>query len=299
MPQVEMGPDPVLMAREAMDRNGAVLDGWSDRLQSFLRDWVTEGGRRARTAKDMLNGVWLGHPLHPALTDVPVGAWTSGVIMDFAGERRAADALLALGVAAAVPTALSGVADWADTEGPPRRYGLVHALLNSGALTLFVASLIARRSGGRSAGVGLSTAGWTLATLSAWVGGDLVFGMGTGVRRTAWAPSAPDFQRVARLSDLQPGVLARGELAADGATVPLVLLRTEGDAVLAIDGDCTHWGGPLWEGAVVGETCVRCPWHGSEFDLRDGHVVHGPAAHRARAYETRVSGEYVEARLVV
>src|SRR5437660_545283 len=108
-----------------------MLDLWSDRLQEFLHITVEQGGPAAIRAKNWLNGVWLGHPLHPALTDVALGAWWTGSFLDLVGVKRTADAAITLGVLSVVPTALSGAADWADTSDEQRRTGLVHALLNS------------------------------------------------------------------------------------------------------------------------------------------------------------------------
>src|SRR5207249_5088649 len=136
---------------------------------------VEQGGPQARQVKDFLNGTWLGHPLHPALSDAPIGAWLTGALLDLVGAERGADAALTLGTLAALPTAAAGLADWHDQSGPPRRTGVVHALLNSAGLACFVGSLIARRSGNRALGVGLSTTGLALATGGAYLGGELVY----------------------------------------------------------------------------------------------------------------------------
>jgi hypothetical protein len=98
--------------------------------------------------KDLLSGSWLGHPLNPLLTDIPVGALTSGTVLDLmVGRRRqdAADALVALGVISALPTMAAGAADWSDTFGPEKRVGVVHA---GGATALLY------RSNGRICAIG-------------------------------------------------------------------------------------------------------------------------------------------------
>src|SRR5438552_12744066 len=108
-----------------------MLDSWSDALQQMLQRAVDQGGPAGRRLKNWLNGVWLGHPVHPALTDVPIGAWVTGALLDVVDAQGAADAAMTVGVLASVPTALAGLADWADAGDEPRRVGFVHAALNS------------------------------------------------------------------------------------------------------------------------------------------------------------------------
>src|SRR5437899_1921120 len=111
------------------------------------------------TAKDLFAGTWLGHPLHPVLTDIPIGAWSSSVLLDYLGGKRArpaADALLGIGIVSALPTAWSGLTDWTDTWGKAQRVGVAHALGNAAAIGLFTLSFRARRRGHRFRGVMLS-----------------------------------------------------------------------------------------------------------------------------------------------
>jgi nitrite reductase/ring-hydroxylating ferredoxin subunit/uncharacterized membrane protein len=273
------------------------LDSWSDQLQGLVQGGIEQGGPAARRMKNWLNGVWLGHPLHPALTDVTIGAWSAGFLMDLVGARVAADAAMTVGVLSAVPTALAGAADWSDTDGESRRTGLVHALLNATGLVFMIGSLFARRAGQRALGVGLSTAGLSLSGISALLGGHLVFSLGTNVSRTAFEPTIDEFQAVARADAIEPGKLFGAEADVDGNKVPLVLLK-KGRAIMAISGTCTHWGGPLAEGKLLqGDgDCVECPWHGSQFDLADGSVQQGPATVSAHVFETRIRNGNVEVR---
>jgi uncharacterized membrane protein len=159
------------------------LDGIARGLSAAVDAVVPDGSTR----KDVLAGAWLGHPLHPLLTDVVIGAWTAGMLLDLGGEELedVADAFIALGVAAAVPTALAGLSDWSETEGATRRVGLVHAAGNTTALGLYAASLAARRSGSRGTGMALSAAGGAVATFAGWLGGHLAYRHGVGVDRTA------------------------------------------------------------------------------------------------------------------
>jgi nitrite reductase/ring-hydroxylating ferredoxin subunit/uncharacterized membrane protein len=273
------------------------LDSAADRLQGLVRNLVQQGGDQARQIKDLLHGKWLGHPLHAALTDVPIGAWTLGMLLDLVGARRTADTVIALGIGAAVPTALAGAADWSETGGKQRRVGLIHATLNTAALGCYIWSMFARRSRARAVGVALSTTGFGIASVSAWLGGKLVYDQGTGVSRNAWTPELSTFQVAARADNLAEGKLARAEITVGGTKVPLVLLK-KGRQVLALSGVCNHWGGPLAEGKLVDGECVECPWHGSTFSLHDGSVVHGPATMPQPHFETRVRNGNVEVRRV-
>jgi nitrite reductase/ring-hydroxylating ferredoxin subunit/uncharacterized membrane protein len=271
------------------------LDQWSEQVQGLLNGAVTQGGPAAQQLKNWLNGVWLGHPLHPALTDVPIGAWSAGMLLDLVGASREADAAMTVGVLTAVPTALAGAADWQDTSEQPRRIGLLHALLNTVGLTLMVASLFARRSERRALGIGLSTMGLSLSGIAAWLGGDLVFRHGTNVSRIAFEPAVEEFQVVARADALQPGKLTPAEATVDGQKVALALVKN-GQSVLAISGTCPHWGGPLAEGKLLDGDVVECPWHASQFDMHDGRAVQGPASAPVNVFEARINNGNVEVR---
>lgn len=142
--------------------------------------------------KDLLSGRPLGHALHPLLTDVPIGAWTSALFLDFAGGRGsagAADRLIALGVVAALPTAVSGWSDWSDAPIRDRRVGLVHAAANIGALGLFSGSLRARRNGRRGRGKAMSLAAAGALSLGGYLGGHLAYARGVAVEDRAAEPA--------------------------------------------------------------------------------------------------------------
>ena len=272
-----------------------MLDQWARQVQSLANTAVEQGGPAGRRVKNWLNGVWLGHALHPALTDIPIGAWFTGAMLDMVGARGPADAAMTVGVLGAVPTALAGVADWADAGDEPRRVGFIHAALNSIGLGFMVGSLFARRADRRGLGIGLSTTGLAFATISAWLGGDLVYRLGTNVSRIAFQPNVEEFQVVARADELEEGKLKGVEARVDGASVPIVLLK-RGAAVMAISGTCTHWGGPLAQGKLLEGDCVECPWHGTQFSMVDGSVQQGPGSMHARVFEARVRAGNVEVR---
>lgn len=278
-----------------IEKQGGWLDPVAEQLQG-LANWTVEAaGPSGKRVKDFLNGTWLGHPLHPVLTDAAVGAWFTGAVLDLMGEEGGADAALNLGIVCALPTAASGMADWSDQSDQPRRMGLVHAMFNGAALTLFVGSSLARRSRNRGLGVALSTAGLTLATAGAYLGGELAYTLGTQINRNAWDPTFDGWRVAAKAEDLVDGQPTAAELDVDGRKMSLVLLK-RGGRVYAINGTCSHLGGPLAEGKVVDEFCIECPWHASRFDVRDGSVQQGPAAYAQQSLEVRLQAGNVEVR---
>jgi nitrite reductase/ring-hydroxylating ferredoxin subunit len=241
--------------------------------------------------RDVLDGVWLGNPLHPALTDVPLGAWTAAFVLDLVGSD-AADAALAVGILGAVPAALTGLNDWSHLKDESRRIGTAHALLNTAGLTLNVASLAARRGGFRRLGRLLSGVAYAGTTLSAHLGGHLSFGLGVRVNRTAFESPRERFAPVCEESELENGKLVGVEL--EGERVVVSKSRESGE-VCAIAAVCSHLGGPLEDGDRDGDTVV-CPWHGSRFDLCTGEVQGGPAVYPQPRYEARVRAGKVEIR---
>jgi nitrite reductase/ring-hydroxylating ferredoxin subunit/uncharacterized membrane protein len=262
-----------------------------DALAGPAGDAVREALDR-QPLKDVLSGTWLGHPLHPMLTDLPIGFWTSAFTLDLVGgraSRRAATQLVGWGVLSAVPTALSGAADWGDTTGRPRRIGLVHAAANTTALACYAASWVARRRGQHWRGVALGLAGATAATIGGYLGGHLLQSLGVGVDRSAFPKPPSTWTRVALGIDVtdKPKRVLAGE-------APLVVLRHHG-AVTALDARCPHRGGPMDEGRVH-DGCITCPWHGSEFRLDDGGLVRGPSTVDLPVYECAVVGADVEVR---
>jgi nitrite reductase/ring-hydroxylating ferredoxin subunit len=245
--------------------------------------------------KDLLSGTWLGHPLHPVLTDVVVGAWTSSFLLDLVPGRRtrkASDRLVDIGILAAVPTALTGLSDWADVWGRTRRVGLVHASANVVALYLYVRSSLARKRGRRLRGWWLSASGFGVATASAYLGGHLSFGKGVGVDNTAFDQGPTDWQPVIADADLPEG--SPTPAAVGGVEV---LLVRRGATIHALANRCSHRGCSLHEGDFSHDTSVVCPCHGSTFSLQDGALLHGPATAPQPAYLTRVRDGKVEVRL--
>jgi nitrite reductase/ring-hydroxylating ferredoxin subunit/uncharacterized membrane protein len=263
-----------------------------DRVAQPLSVTIGRAVRR-RTVRNLLSGTYVGHPLHPMLTDVPIGAWGASTILDMVGGRsaqRAADLMVAAGVLAAVPTAATGLNDWSDTYGADLRVGVVHATINSTALALYVASLTARARGHRTRGKIIGLTGLATLLAGSYLGGHLTFARGVNVNRTAWQDGPVDWTPVLPAEALPEG--DHGVVTAAG--VPILLYRNAG-RVWALANTCSHMGGPLNEGAI-GEGCVTCPWHGSVFRFADGEVVRGPASSSQPLFEARVTGDQIEVR---
>ena len=265
-------------------------------LQKAVGGAFSAAGPAGRAVKNFLHGVWLGHPLHPALTDIPIGAWTAAAVLDIAdatGTRNcagAADAALKVGLAGAVAAAAAGLTDWQATDGEARRVGITHGLLNLTGTVLYTTSMLLRSRRRRDAARVLSFAGYAVALTSAWLGGKLVYSMQIGVNHTAGEPLPHDFVAVLRDEELPEDQLRRVEAGG----VKVLLVRRNG-SIRAIAEVCSHLGGPLAEGQLEGDS-VRCPWHGSAFALDDGRVLDGPATHPQPCFETRVRNGLIEIR---
>lgn len=248
---------------------------------------------RSDATKNALSGTWLGHRLHPLLTDVPIGAWVSASMLDVVAGRNAATParrLVGLGLLASVPTAMAGVSDWNDTSGGEQRTATVHAAANSVAFVLELASWRARRRGHGVRARVISLLALGALAAGGYLGGHLVYNMQAGVDvPPEGVPGDAWFDTVAfdELVDDRPrGFTVEG--------VPVVLVRA-GATVHALGGTCTHRGGPLAEGQVDVQV-IRCPWHGSKFRLDNGAVVRAPATTPVPAYETRVRDGLVQLR---
>lgn len=244
-----------------------------DAVAEKVTGWV-RAATRSTPVKNALSGSWLGHQLHPVLTDLPIGAWGAATALDLTGaDESAARRLVGLGILASAPTALSGASDWSDTVGADRRVGLVHGLSNAAASALQMLSWIARRRGHRGVGAVLGILGLGTTLASAYLGGHLSFTRGVGVNHTAFQRSRRRWVDVGADADFAEGDLVR--VVADD--VPVLLVRQDGE-IHAIAAVCSHAGGPLEEGTLDADGCVTCPWHGSRFRVHDGTVERGPAS---------------------
>jgi nitrite reductase/ring-hydroxylating ferredoxin subunit/uncharacterized membrane protein len=262
-----------------------------------------------RPIKDLLHGTWLlRHPLHPAVTDAVVGGLTVVAVLDviWLVQRsspapdvplaRATDIALAVSLAFAVVSILSGYTDWNETYGNERRLGILHGTLMSLVAIGYGVSLWMRVAaytgpiGSRDGAVYLALALWVVLAVVAHLGGEMVFGFGTGVNRHAWSAIPSKWQKLAlvaaTLEDRKP---VRVPLK-NGFPVMVVQID---DVISAIGAVCGHAGGPLDEGELVGRDRrdIKCPWHGSVFSVRTGTVLHGPATVDQPRFETRVAAD--------
>jgi nitrite reductase/ring-hydroxylating ferredoxin subunit/uncharacterized membrane protein len=279
---------------------------WVDRLAWLraLSDWLTTllGPVRDRHQDNLVvellhGGRWIGHPLHPALSDLPIGLWTGATVLDAAerslAPRRGPDAagiLSAVGILASGATALTGLSDWTVSNDQDRRVGLFHGLLNTVALGLQGASLGSRMAGHRRAARALGAASLTVTAAAAYLGGHLVFSRGVMVSRVAWAVGPRRWTPALQEADLPDDSPAAVE--AEGRQV--MLYRHRG-TLYAVDNVCSHAGGLLSRGTVAGLT-VTCPLHGSRFALADGCVSRGPASQPQPVLPTRIRNGWIEVR---
>lgn len=270
-------------------QSAPILDEPSKTVRKAVTS-VTGSSKLMRQIADLLHGTWLGHPLHAVLVETTIGAWTSGAMLDVAAAvtgsedfETAADAVTTIGTASAVATALTGLNDYSRIKNDAARSGMVHGMLNSAALMSYAFSLVARKKGNRSMGLALSLTGLGIATLSAWIGGDMVYRHKVGVNHAVPPKDLDDWTPVMANSELLEMQAKRVEIN----DTPLLLYRRYGH-VYVIGAVCSHAGGPLDEGTFE-EYCVTCPWHDSVFDLRDGSVVHGPATMQEPVFDCRVN----------
>lgn len=264
-----------------------------DTVSNPVAGWV-QRATRPDAVENALSGTWLGHKLHPVLTDVPIGAWVMASVLDLTAGRPGADAarrLVGVGLIATVPTAATGATDWSTSYGPAQRVGLVHALSNLTATAVQAASWVARSRGRRTTGMVLSGVGLGIAAAAGYLGGHLTLVQGVGVNHTAFEQPVADWTDVAAAADVQDDKPIR----AMASGVPVVLVRHHG-TIYALSADCVHASGPLDQGKLVRDGCIRCPWHGSVFRLTDGRVQRGPASVDQPSWEVKVDKDRVYVR---
>ena len=211
--------------------NALNLEAVGMELTQALHIAVVHGSASLRSAVDVLHGIWLGHPLHPALTDVTIGAWTTGLLLDMLGFftrvsalRRRASFLNSLGTFSAIPTALSGLADYSGIKRGAVGEGTLHGVTNSLALVLHLLAWRARARDKQFKSLLFASAGTGLATFGAWVGGSLVYRLRVGVDHSGPPARLADWTPVTAENNLQNGVLLRVEVE----DTALVLVRANG-----------------------------------------------------------------------
>lgn len=323
---------------EKLDQMLADLDRqeWLERaslsLQKAVQKIYESAGPGGIRVRDFLHGVWLGHPVHAFLTDIPIGAYTLVTALDLVEAARsdadttssnsiaaANDTILMIGIAGAGAAAVAGATDWQHTVDRPRRVGFLHAMLNTSALGLYLLSLFARKSGSRATGRSLAMGGFLLSMAAGYLGGHLAYGYKIGMNRAPVQGLPKKFtpimdsagNGIADLPDEQPQRAFIGK-------IPLLVVR-RGGRVYALAETCAHMAGPLAKGKLtepapaamqsidgMGENlkpadfsagCIICPWHGSQFSLVDGEIAQGPSVYPQPAFETRLHDGKIEVRV--
>ena len=271
----------------------AANDRWAKPFGDFNHRWVSALFRPIRPIKDLLNGTWLGHPLHPAATDIPIGAFVVAIVLDLIGPPGSAFWPVVVGLLAALASAFTGLADYSDTDGTARTRATMHGTIMVVGSTLILFSLVLRIATvdhvASGLAVGLLLAGTIVLTAGAYIGGDVVFLFGNMVSRHAFRGAGTKWIK------LDTGAVA--DLATLPAAAPtkmragsndLVIVRI-GETIHAMHAVCAHAGGPMHEGTVTEDGCLECPWHGSRFRLEDGRLRRGPAVYDQPANEVRVA----------
>ena len=264
-----------------------------DPVVTRVRDAVVKALPSQRV-RDVLHGVPLGHPLHPALVAVPVGAFTSVAVLDaLPGAAPAAATLIGLGLVGAVPAAVAGFTDWQALHEQQQRVGFVHAATTITALGAYAASLAARRAGRHSRGKAWAYAGLAAVGAGGYLGGHLAYRQAAGANHVEDVPHRvePGWHDLGEFDTLPQGRPVHRQLAG----VDLVVVRSE-QAALVLAGLCSHLSGPLWQGKLI-DGCLTCPWHSSVFDVNNGRVVHGPATAPQPQFDSRVREGRLEVRL--
>ncbi|MDJ0358371.1 Rieske 2Fe-2S domain-containing protein [Paenarthrobacter sp. PH39-S1] len=281
---------PLLTAVERLE-DAKQLDPLAGVVRGLVKKAV-----RPRWLRDVLHGVPLGHPLHPLMVQVPLGAWISAAVLDcLPGAEKQAAVLVGLGLATAGPSALAGYVDFSELHEQHQRIGVIHSTANAAAVGLYSVSLFQRLTGKPGGGRMLGFLGLGVVSAGGWLGGHLAFRQAAGANHAEDVPHRiqPGWQRLVRLDELTAGRMERRMLG----SVPLLVLRTAEGKVNVLSDTCSHLSGPLSEGTLQiegGVSCVMCPWHMSVFSLETGDVMHGPATSPQPSFRTRITEGTVE-----
>ena len=242
--------------------------------------------------RDLLNGRWLGHPLHAVLTDAPIGILFLVIVFDVIAQPVAAVWALAVGLLAMLAAALAGFADYADTDGRARERATLHSTLMILALVLYVISLVLRLGPEApldpvpATAAWLSVASFLVLSAGAYVGGDVAYALGNMVSRHAFRGAGTKWIALEPAEVDSEGKVPEGRPVKAKLGINQLVLVRQGDRILALHDTCAHAGGPLNEGKLV-DGVIECPWHFSRYRLENGHVVGGPSVYDQPAYEVR------------
>jgi nitrite reductase/ring-hydroxylating ferredoxin subunit/uncharacterized membrane protein len=274
------------------------MEGWAEGLQRAVGAVYRGLGPLGRPLRNVLSGTYIfRHPLHPALTDVPLGAWLTGTVLDYLAlatnvvPRAAGSIALVVGLVVAAGAAATGYTDFQDVYGLERRTAFAHGLTMTVVFLVQLVSFILRLVGTYPVAIGFSTAGLLLTMFGMYIGGHVVYAYGTRINRLAFLAEPEGYTSIGTATDFPEGQMRKAEV--NGLDV--LVVRLDG-TLNAIVNTCTHAGGPLHEGTLEGDT-VTCPWHGSQFSVRDGSVRGAPATFPESRLEVREQDGRVEVRL--
>jgi nitrite reductase/ring-hydroxylating ferredoxin subunit/uncharacterized membrane protein len=261
---------------------------WAKPFGDFNNRWLKALFRPIPAIRDLLNGRWLGHPLHSVLTDAPIGILFLVIVLDILDLRSGADVALVVGILAMLAAALAGFADYSDTDGTARERATVHSTLMVVALLVYVASLVIRGAGGddRTAAVWTSVVAFLILAAGAYVGGDVVYALGYMVSRHAFRGAGTKWIALEPAELDEAGNIPEGKPVKAKLGINSLALVRQGEAVLALHDTCAHAGGPL-SGGTIEDGCLVCPWHFSKYRLTDGRARRGPTVYDQPAYEVR------------
>ena len=262
--------------------------GWVEPLGTWAHGWLHRFFHWAPGLRDLLNGRWLGHPIHAVLTDAPIGILFLVIVFDVLGQPGAATVTLAVGVLSMLAAAVAGLADYSDTDGLSRDRATLHSSLMIAALVVYLVSLALRLGGDPSgvAGIWLSVIAFLVLAAGAFVGGDVVYVTGNMVNRHAFRGAGTKWMELVPAEKTDGGEIPEGQLVKAKLGINSLVLIREGEKIMALHETCAHAGGPLSEGKYE-DGIVECPWHASRYQMRDGHVVQGPSVYDQPAYEVR------------
>jgi len=273
-----------------LNAQGAWADPLGDLMQRIFR--AIYGPFPA--LRDFLHGTWLGHPVHPMITDVPIGALIIGTVLDLAGQPTGAAWAIGIGFVSMLAAALAGYADYIDLGGAGKRIGSLHATSMLLAAVLYFVSLGARLGWWPIGGDGaawIAGIGLVLVLVGGYLGGDLVFNLGSQVDRHAWRGGGTKWQAI-DLDSVPEDKLTKAKAGAQ----TLVMVR-RGEKIFALHDTCSHQGCSLAEGKLIDEgKRIECKCHGSRFELADGSVNRGPAVFPQPHYEVRRNEGKIEVK---
>jgi nitrite reductase/ring-hydroxylating ferredoxin subunit len=271
----------------------AANDGWAKPFGDVNHRWVSALFRPITPIRDFLNGKWLGHPVHPAVTDVPIGALLVVILLDLTGAVDPAFWALVLALLTLLASAVTGLADYSDTDGTARTRATLHGSLMVVGSTVTLVSLLLRATAaghdGGTVAVALAIVGFLILAAGAYVGGDVVFVLGNMVSRHAFRGPGTKWIRLDTGDVLDLAALPEASPRKMRAGINDLVVVRLGETIHALHAVCAHAGGPLAEGTVTPDGCLECPWHQSRFRLADGALRHGPSVYDQPAYEIRAA----------